>query len=371
MHTLDQIKLTENEVNSIIEFIPVQALWVNEQLQIQNVNEVFLSFVAKKRNEVIDTSLHDFPFQNLIQYCMHIDLLRNRDLSIVDYFQMRNSKKAVRFFIKELNKGSSFLILGFDLSNEIIRQEIIDEARRHYEESARFMLIGQMAAGISHEVNNPLAIISGYLSKMKTSIERGDVNSMKENLITMIDKSKKSLERITMIVRGFEFLAKHEYEVVPENIHVRKVIANTLDLCLEKFKVSGINLIIEDADPEMVIECRPIQMTQVILNVLMNAYDATVNIETEKWIKISFQRDHNNIIISVTDSGVGMTKEVRSKIMQPFFTTKSGTKAIGLGLSTSKIILKAHGGDLIYDETCPHTKFNLILPQKLHKLTTS
>lgn len=110
------------------------------------------------------------------------------------------------------------------------------------------------------------------------------------------------------------------------------------------------------------VECRPTQISQVILNLLNNAHDAIGSLE-EKWVMVSVTEIENDIEIRVTDSGSGIPEHVRMKIMEPFFTTKPVGKGTGLGLSVSLGILKAHRGSLVVDTESKNTCFVLRFPR--------
>ena len=144
-----------------------------------------------------------------------------------------------------------------------------------------------------------------------------------------------------------------------EKIHVQEVISGALELCSENFIKHKVKIIIDDFEPSMIVECNRIQITYVLFNLLKNSLDA-IKLDENKWIKISYFFDELHRIISVTDSGLGINQEVVNKMMQPFFTTKNVNEGVGLGLSSSKIIMQNHKGDLLYDAKESHTKFNLI-----------
>ena len=170
MNNLNVLKKIDTEVNSVMNFMPSAILWIDQDQKIKSVNDVFLSIIEKESEEIIGTKLSDYPFINLLQYFSHIDLLRNRDIKIVDNFEIEKKVKTIRFYIKEVEQENSFMIIGIDISNEVYRSEAHEEARRQQEENSRFLLIGQIAAGVAHEMNNPLAVISGFLFYMKRAL---------------------------------------------------------------------------------------------------------------------------------------------------------------------------------------------------------
>jgi C4-dicarboxylate-specific signal transduction histidine kinase len=108
---------------------------------------------------------------------------------------------------------------------------------------------------------------------------------------------------------------------------------------------------------------RPVQLSQVFLNLLNNAFDA-IEGAPSPWIRVELYSEDDFIEVSVTDSGPGVAKEIRSRIMEPFFTTKPLGKGTGLGLSVSAGIMKAHHGSLFLDETSPNTRFVVRMPRR-------
>ena len=140
---------------------------------------------------------------------------------------------------------------------------------------------------------------------------------------------------------------------------------DTLALCSERFKAHGVNLQVEDLREDISFAGRPVQISQVLLNLLNNAHDA-IEALAEKWIKVSFKNLEDRIRICVIDSGSGIPENVREKMMQPFFTTKAIGKGTGLGLSVSKGIIDEHQGVLTVDHTCPNTCFVIELSKDTH-----
>ncbi len=360
MNNLNLQKTTETEIDSVINFIPSAILWIDKNQIIKNVNDNFLTIVVKSKDDVIGSKLSDYPFLNLHQYFSHIELLRNRDIKIVDHFEIEEESKSIQFYIKELEHENSFVIMGIDVSNEIYRTKAQEEARRQQEENRRFTMIGQIATGAAHEINNPLAIISGFLFNMKRTLEIKDLNLEKEYFLEKIVKSMANIDRIARTVRGLSFLSKNDLKSPFVKVHISEIINHALDVCLEKFKASGITLIVDDSTPEMIVLGRPIQLAQAIIHLLMNAHDS-VELNDNKWIRIELEMTPTNFIISVLDSGFGIPAELRTKIMEPYYTSKSINNNTGLGLSTSKVIIQNHDGELFLDNESIATKFSIKL----------
>src|SRR5262249_54178985 len=134
-------------------------------------------------------------------------------------------------------------------------------------------------------------------------------------------------------------------------------------LCSERLRRNSIQLKIQHGSPNLKIECRSTEISQVLLNLLNNALDAVQPLD-QKWISIDVADAGNDVEIAVTDSGPGIPAHLRDKIAQPFFTTKEIGKGTGLGLSISRGIAEAHHGGLFLDPVCANTRFIVCLPKR-------
>jgi C4-dicarboxylate-specific signal transduction histidine kinase len=227
-------------------------------------------------------------------------------------------------------------------------------------QASKMSTLGEMSSGIAHEINNPLAIISGkiYKTKMLLSEQGFDVQEIIKNL----ENIEKTNQRIVKIIQGLRSFSRDDSADPFESRTVRSLVEETLTFCTSRF--NGQNIIIdwEDISPEIQIECRPSQIQQVLLNLLNNSYDAILN-QTDKWIRIKVTQEGSFIRLIITDSGPGISPHVREKIFEPFFTTKPTGQGTGLGMSISHGIIKAHKGDLMIDEKNNNTCFKLTLPK--------
>jgi signal transduction histidine kinase len=116
-------------------------------------------------------------------------------------------------------------------------------------------------------------------------------------------------------------------------------------------------------DENLTIQCRPSEISQVLLNLLNNAFDAVEDLP-QRWVKIDVKEVDDQVNLTVTDSGQGIDVALRDKIMQPFFTTKPVGKGTGLGLSISSGIVESHHGKFVLDPKSPFTSFQMTLPKR-------
>ncbi len=259
------------------------------------------------------------------------------------------------------NKQEGYLFIARDISNQKELEKRLEENRASLVSSSKLASLGEMAGGIAHEINNPLAIIMGKVDRLLMLLDNNkyDFDIFKKDM----NKVKDTVTRISKIITGLRSYARSGEKDPFEKTSCEKIIQDTLGLCAEKLKFSSIPVeIIMPHDFE--IECRPIQISQVLLNLVTNSADAIQKLE-DRWIKIIVSDLDHRIQIQIVDSGAGIPDNVAKRLMEPFFTTKEIGKGTGLGLSVSLGILKAHEGTLILDRECENTKFVIEIP-KVH-----
>jgi two-component system NtrC family sensor kinase len=236
----------------------------------------------------------------------------------------------------------------------------LDDARAKGMNSAKLVALGEMAGSIAHEINNPLAIIQANANLLK--------DLMGENIdkvmgLKIAEKIISTTDRIAKIIKGLRIISRNGDGDPFSPVALGLLIEDTLGICREKFKSHAVKIEINSQSALTQIECRQVQITQVLINLLNNAYDAVENLP-ERWVKIDITEDSESVEISLTDSGNGLPKELIEKIYQPFFTTKGIGKGTGLGLSISKGLIQSHKGKLWVDETCQNTRFTINLPKR-------
>ncbi len=254
----------------------------------------------------------------------------------------------------------SFLVITSDITDS----KETELKRRHLEaqlgESSRLSTLGEMAGGIAHEINTPLAVIQGKAEILLEKIEDDsfDLTSGAKDLRTI----KTTVARIAKIIIGLRTYSRDAKNDPFEITNFREVLENTITLCNERFKNKNVEIKLS-CDASINIEARQAQLSQVVMNLLSNSSDAIENL-LEKHIDIKVTVDGAKIKATFTDSGAGISEVTAKKLMQPFFTTKEVGKGTGLGLSISKNIVETHGGSLVYDRSYKNTTFVLLLPLK-------
>lgn len=225
-------------------------------------------------------------------------------------------------------------------------------------QQAKMASLGEMAGGVAHEINNPLATISLVTHHIHDLLSEPEIDRVL--IKTNLEKVRRTIDRIAKIVRGLRTFSRSANKDPMQHTQLQSIVRETISLCGEKMRNHGIELRVDEGS-EIFISCRATEISQVLLNLLNNSFDAVENLE-EKWIDLRVKKTDGAVSVRVTDSGKGIPPEVMDKLMQPFFTTKEVGKGTGLGLSIAKGIAEGHGGRLYVDATGANTCFVLELP---------
>ncbi len=209
----------------------------------------------------------------------------------------------------------------------------------------RFGLMGEMASGIAHEVNQPLAAISTYTQVSLNII--GTEHPDLEKLAKILYKTQQQALRAGDIIhRMREFIKFHA--INSSTADINKLIHNAVDLCMADLKQSDIKLVFELESNLPPVCVDHIQIEQVIINLIRNSIDALLNLPEKKQRRLTIHSHlipGNVIRVRIKDNGPGLDDEQKQKIVMPFYTTK----ADGMGLSISRSLIEAHNGTLHFN----------------------
>jgi len=225
-------------------------------------------------------------------------------------------------------------------------------------QQAKMSSLGDMAGSMAHEINIPLEMILGQSSQLLK--ETGSSNPNMQVIAGKAEKIQFTVSRIAKIVSSLRTFSRNAEEDPFQNCKFAEIMDDTMNFCGEKFRANHIEIRVR-GDQNLQLQCRPTQISQVLISVFSNSFDAVHNL-SEKWMDVHFEARDNTLAIRVIDSGKGIPAEVAEKIMQPFFSTKENGKGTGLGLSTSRDIVETHGGKIYLDPSCPNTCFVIELP---------
>ncbi len=262
-------------------------------------------------------------------------------------------------FLNESGRPHQFLAIRQDITDLKLAEKVIADQQAQLVASSKLSAIGEMAATITHEINNPLGVILGRCEMMKTLISRGNIDL--ENLERLVDTIDVTAKRIEKIVRSMKTLSHQGQEDPTEKTLVYTIIDCLQDLFSEKFRSHGIQFTVNPYDRNLALDCRSHEILQVFVNLLNNSFDA-ISTKEKKWVRIDIQSKTDSIEFSVMDSGEGIPLAILEKLFMPFFSTKKVQYGTGLGLSISRSLIQRHSGQLEYDRQSPFTRFIVSLP---------
>ena len=257
--------------------------------------------------------------------------------------------------------GHGHLWIYRDVSVRKVMERTLETQRLQNSEVFRLKALGEMAGGISHEINNPMTIINGRVSHLKEMALSGTLPL--EVVASYSDIILNAVKTITKIIRGLRDFARSGENDEFELVSIRSLIENTLDFCKEKMRLKSIELRVKPVPENIRAECRGVQISQILLNLLTNSFDE-VQLLDEKWIEVEVINHESKIDIVVTDSGKGIPEAAQERLFEPFFTSKVGPRGTGMGLSVSRRLIETHLGSLTLDRDCKNTRFILSFPKK-------
>ncbi len=222
--------------------------------------------------------------------------------------------------------------------------------------TAKLASLGEMSAGIAHEINNPLAIIDGTANLLLKFANDP------EKLNSKVQAIKRSVTRISKIVSGLKKFSGSGKRTVYANQSISALLNEVATLVEIKSGRENVALKFETKTNAQIF-CNSIEIEQVLINLISNAIDAVKSLP-EKWVNVSTHDDGKSVVLKVTDSGAGIPAKIREKIFDPFFTTKATGEGTGLGLSISKGILDEHKASISVLASSPNTCFEI----RFHKV---
>ena len=247
------------------------------------------------------------------------------------------------------------LVVLYDITKLREAEKEREELRIQVIQSSKLASLGELAASIAHEINNPISIAEGAANQL---------NMFKDNPIkfaSKVESIQRACIRISKIVGGLKRFSRSS-----EVLDLKK--QSLSDIVREVLVLSSIRSNRDNTEVSCDIQCEAfifvdeVSIEQVILNLINNAIDA-VREREERWIKLFISQDEQFVIFRITDSGLGIPEPIHLKIFEPFFTTKPVGEGTGLGLSVCRGIIADHKATLELISNSPHTCFEIKFPK--------
>jgi len=234
---------------------------------------------------------------------------------------------------------------------------------KKFQNSQKLASLGNMAAGVAHEINNPLMIIAGNLNHLEKSVEK--LNLDPENYLKInkhISKASNNISRINKIIQSLLSYSRMQSKDSFKSFDLKNFITDLQVLIHDQDQIHDIDWIYDiKSSDKIILHGDYTLLTQVFTNLIYNAWQATKEREDFK-ITVQCQQNENFLIFRIIDQGKIVDTNIINNMFNPFFTTKAIGQGTGLGLSLSKGIIELHQGDLYYDESYPSSCFVLKLP---------
>ncbi|WP_027359985.1 sensor histidine kinase [Desulforegula conservatrix] len=265
--------------------------------------------------------------------------------------------------------GLLFIISGSVITTNILIKRLIDTDKQNAMtsdmvlQSNKMIALSKMAAGIAHEINNPLAVIGEKAGWIKDLIMEEDIAKSEnfQEFSEAVDKIELHVERARKVTHRLLGFARR-MEPAREKVDVNRMLDETTGFLENEAKFMNIEIIKNFSDDVPVITSDLSQLQQVVLNLLNNAFDA-IDHEGSITVSTDFDEQACEALISIADTGPGIPKAIMNKIFDPFFTTKEVGKGTGLGLSISYSIIEKLGGKIkVNSNEGIGTVFTIVLP---------
>jgi len=305
-----------------------------ETLSENDVNDILIKMGKKTKKDQLDCGACGY------ESCVEHAIAIKKGLAEVEM--------CLPYTIEKLHKSVKDLALSNDK---------LSSMKQALKQSEKLAHMGQLSAGIAHELNNPLGVVIMYSNILLEESKEGD--PVREDLKLIVDQAG----RCKKIVAGLLNFARKN-QVNHQLVSIKDLVDHSLESLIIPAKVK-INIEDKTTNPEAMLDLE--QMMQVLTNLIKNAIDAMPNGGS---VNIKMEDTLSDVIIVIRDTGIGIKEEDRAKIFEPFFTTKSIGQGTGLGLATAYGIVKMHKGQITADSNdnpakgATGTSFKIVLPRR-------
>lgn len=335
-----EIEKNKRNINMILNNLNISLFIIDKNYNIIECNKTSLNMLSKKRDEIIQKKIFNFPLLFELFKLFDFSLLED---NLENVFRNTIKNKCYEVKISPFISDDKKLRI---LSIEDITEKLIMEKKLHQEN--KMITIGQISAGLAHEIRNPLGTLRNglYLIKMKVSDE------IKEKAIIMMENS---IQRINNLIEHLLYFSRSTDKRKQENIE--EILKSISTLMKSKLKDKNINLSFEiNGTHILFLDIETINI--ILINLIENAIDAFPVSDENNFIKIFVSNVDNYLQLSIEDNAIGIPESELEFIFDPFYTTKEENYGTGLGLYLVYNEIKKYNGDISIKSKCGEgTKF--------------
>jgi len=348
----EKSRVYEEEFELIFENAPTGIAVINLEGQYLNVNSVLCDILGYSKPELLKLSYLDITHPE--------DIEQNKE-----YLYKLVSGKLAGYSIEKrcLRKGQNIALVNesvalahdgkgnpallithvLDVTEEVEMESRAKNLQEQVSHLDRVNIMGEMAAGIAHEINQPLTAIESYSQAAKRRIQAEQVDLIK--IDDLLDKISKASIRAGKVIERLRAMVKRE-KMQHEHFDINMLLEETIILVKTDIRADNFDIECKLINPAPIVVADRVQIQQVILNLIRNAIDATSNANDEKKVIVTttLEKAENRVKVSIKDYGNGVDDGDAEKLFHPFFTTK--TSGMGMGLSICHSIIQLHGGKI-------------------------
>lgn len=352
------------DLRSIIDSSPSCVKLVDSVGNLKRMNPVGLYLIgAESLEQVYDACVYDIVHEDDRERFKEFNEMICKGGSgtlIFKIVSLTGTERIMETFARphEMSNGQiGHLAITNDISERVKADEKLRIKDEELEEARRLSVVGEFAAGIAHEVNNPLAVLKAKTQLLELQIKSLDIDA--EDKVKELFKSmeiiNETVNHTADLIKNLKTFSTKDTFGTLEFSSLSEIIDVALNISKSRCSYAGIELEI-DVDEKIEVECSPVSLSQVILNLILNSIHAIETLDN-KWISIKTKTSKKGLQILVTDCGSGIPDDIAGKIMHPFFTTKEPGKGTGIGLSLSRKAVAKMNGHLYYNTNSPNTQF--------------
>jgi C4-dicarboxylate-specific signal transduction histidine kinase len=351
-----------DHLQTIIDHVPCTISHVSKDLKYLAVNK----FLADKFEIVPEKFVgQNIGFQSTHNHFNTFtkNFFNSHDKQITHEIENIVNDKPHYYFVHgiKIKDETEALMIGIDITELTMLKDTVVFLDR-------LSSIGEMMAGILHEISNPLMLIKSYGAKLNRMVEKDQFDE--EKIAKSADIICRTSDKIEKIVAGIKEFVRMSDDVERKNVDFETILADSVLICESALHESGVELIQKRSEwPHITVN--ETQIFQVFVNLITNAVHAIEDNEGSKWIEIDWSEKESCYTFFITDSGTGIPEEVREVMFSSFYTTKGVGKGTGLGLSLCFKIIESHGGHIYVDSTHKNTRFVIDIPKFAKEETSS
>ncbi len=393
-----ELRMSEEKNRTIVENIGMGVALISPQMKIMEMNskmqQWFPEITADGKSHCY-RSFTRIPRDTPCSRCPTVKTLADGKVhEMVKQITLADGKRDLKIISSPIIDNDGKVVAAIELLNDITEELTME---RELQQSQKLASIGQLAAGVAHEINNPTGFVSSNLGslrgyqgdigklidlyhELKKAIRDGDqslcadhvtdqierieaveqeidLDFIREDIVDLIDESKEGTERIKKIVEDLKHFA-HPGQDKIQDTDINKELTSTLNIVNNELKYKA--CVVKEFNPLPIIMANPQQLNQVFINILVNAAQS---IEKMGEIRIMTKAVDGHVQIHISDTGCGISEENLTKIFDPFFTTKGVGKGTGLGMNIAYNIIQKHRGDIqVESRVGEGTTFIITLP---------